>query len=39
MNDITLEDNITRILEAKIDMIGAVDPQAGKMLREHFFRE
>ena len=37
--DRTLEDNIVRLLEAKIDMIAAVDFQAGKMLRDYFLHD
>ncbi|MCL2168339.1 MAG: DUF2723 domain-containing protein [Lentimicrobiaceae bacterium] len=35
--DQALADNLARILESKINMIGAVDPNAGRVLREHFF--
>jgi len=37
MNDNILEENINRLLESKIDMIGAVDPQSGRMLKNYFF--
>jgi hypothetical protein len=36
-NDEILEDHVFRLLDSKINMIGAVDPQAGRMLRNHFF--
>jgi hypothetical protein len=39
MNDEILENNIVRLLENKIDMISAVDPQSGKMLRDYFLSE
>ena len=39
MNDEILENNIVRLLEDKINMIAAVDPQSGKMLRDYFLSE
>jgi glycerophosphoryl diester phosphodiesterase len=39
VNDQVLEDNITRILDQKINMISAIDPQGGRMFREYFFPE
>jgi hypothetical protein len=39
MNDQILEDNIIHLLENKIDMISAVDPQSGKLLRDYFLSE
>ena len=39
VNDKVLEDNITRMLESKIDMIAAIDPQSGRMFRDYFLRD
>jgi len=39
INDRTLEDNVVRLLDAKINMITAVDPQTGRALRNHFLFE
>jgi hypothetical protein len=39
MNDEVLENNIIRLLEEKISMISAVDPNAGKILRDYFLTE
>jgi len=39
VNDKVLEDNINRILESKIDMISAIDPQSGIMFRNYFLPE
>jgi hypothetical protein len=36
VNDQMLEDNITRILEEKINNISAIDPQGGMMFRNYF---
>jgi hypothetical protein len=36
VNDKVLEDNITRMLETKIDIISAIDPQGGRMFRDYF---
>jgi len=36
VNDKVLESNITRIIEVKIDMISAIDPQGGRMFRDYF---
>jgi len=38
-NDQTLDNNIVRILETKIDAISTVDPQTGRMFREYFLSE
>jgi hypothetical protein len=37
--DQILEDNITRLLEEKIKMISAIDPQGGMMFRNYFLPE
>jgi hypothetical protein len=37
-HDTILEENIAHLLETKIDMIGALDPQAARWMRNHFFR-
>jgi len=39
VNDPILENKIARALDAKIDMIAAMDAQAGRALRDYFFRE
>ncbi|MCL2435830.1 MAG: DUF2723 domain-containing protein [Lentimicrobiaceae bacterium] len=39
VNDLTLEQNIAGKLREKIDMVATVDPQAGRVLREHFLAE
>jgi hypothetical protein len=39
VNDIALEQNISGKLKEKIDMVATVDPQAGRVLREHFLTE
>jgi hypothetical protein len=39
VNDKILNDNITRILDSKINMISAKDLQSGKMFRDYFFPE
>ncbi|MCL1851341.1 MAG: DUF2723 domain-containing protein [Bacteroidetes bacterium] len=38
-NDNTLQHNILRIIETKIDMISAADPQLGRMFRNYFLPE
>lgn len=37
VNDAMLEEHITQLLESKIDMIGAIDPNAERMFKNHFF--
>jgi len=38
-NDRVLEDNIARLMESKINMIAAIDPQAGRAFRDYFLSE
>jgi len=38
-NDKILEDNVVKILEAKIEMVAAVDPQSGQMLKNYFLQD
>jgi hypothetical protein len=38
-NDPTLSDNLARIMESKINMIAAMDPQAGRAFRDYFMSE
>jgi hypothetical protein len=38
-NDQTLDNNIVRLLKAKINTIGAAEPQIGRFLMEHFLDE
>ena len=39
VNDSTLEDQVVHLLETKIDMVSANDPQVAKMFRDYFFGE
>jgi hypothetical protein len=39
VNDIELENRIFGLLDSKIELIASVDPQTGRMLRDHFFPE
>jgi hypothetical protein len=37
INDLDLGGRIFSLLDSKIDMIGSMDPQTAKMLRNHYF--
>jgi len=39
VNDTSLEDKVASLLQAKIDMVSANDPQVAKMFRDYFFGE
>jgi len=39
VGDSLLEENTLQLLSSKIDMLSAIDPNAGRMFRNYFFRE